>query len=220
MIPETPDGSEPSNGIPVKKFKYPPVIVEIRKRVTSNVDENRFFTREQLHSPDLFSDMSKSDLSVESAGEKSPPNDRMASKSKENGENGENIEQMVVDCEVNGGNSELVNCIDVKSNCADENTKIDDKVSNYVGENPQTAHNKTLSTPKNAFGPSLDTESQRINIDELIAALVTQGDPIVASQHNPVDIDAASISVNELIQIQKLHHDRISSLLSDAQKSS
>lgn len=148
MIPETPEASEPSNGIltfahnnhsPAKKFKYQPVIVEVKKR----------FTKEQSPSPDLFSD--------ELANEKS------------------------------------------------------------IVEQPQTA------TPKNAFGPSLDSESYRNNIDELIAALVSQGgsirEPIVASQQNPVDIDVASISVDELIQMLKSQHDRIFSLLADAQQS-
>lgn len=141
-----------------------------------------------------------------SEGEKSPPNDQMAMGRVDfNGEN----------CAAD----ELANCDDEMSNGADENPKSNGKFSNCVNENAHTVLGALLSTPINAFGPSLDSESHRINIDELIAALISQGgsirDPIVASQQNPVDMD-----VDELIQMLESHHDRINSLLADAQQSS
>lgn len=243
VIPETPEESDTMDGIsvlcqnrnknnaqydlnskPAKKFKYTPVIIpnKITNRVSNDVEKTHILAMEVQHSQDLFSDTSiiEANDCFENDAEKSPPNGQMQMKKIHFGDNeiqeilvdaqNENIQEMRVDAEDESYVDDLADFVDEKSNCVDENPKID--------------HGKIITMPKNAFGSTFDSDTPKINIDEIIAALMSQTDSIrhtnaISPQQNPIDMESESLSVDQLIHMQNSCQERINSLLVDTQQS-
>lgn len=74
-------------------------------------------------------------------------------------------------------------------------------------------------TPQNHFGPSIGFDSAKINIAQIIEALVSQqSDDHHSNEFVPFSLQ--QISVDELIQAHSMGQDNISRLIADVQQSS
>lgn len=214
VIPETPENSPTEwmnddhskwSTVPAaKKIKFVPIIASKRNKTkTIEIEPNELH---QTQSQDLFSSSDEcnelDDLSFQSFSHGGNQSSAILQDVIHSGKNMENID--AIDFET--GNGEIIieesQIVEEKNEendgiVGDEITKCDPIVDKYI----------------NHF--DVETQSDRININEIIDALVTQAS---VENFETLKIDSNSLSVNELIQLQQTSAHRITCLIDENKK--
>lgn len=230
VIPETPDSAEsifendlPSTSInnehcnefaAIKRFKVAPISSEIGK-TDETIDKPN---DQQCQSQNMFdSDSIDGNLDQENGCDQAHPirQDELA----ESATNDESINEKSEHAQSNTmGQIEKPELIcDAAVELLFENDKL------VVNSNEMPSPDKCPSPSpnemmQNLFEPTIGCESEKINIADLVDALVTQESDIDGDAMAKNSVDVEEVSVDELIQMHTDFQDRVSCLLNEAQE--